>query len=66
MDKNNVVSAEIVRQITRMVVEELQKQQRLERSTPIGVSNRHVHLDRASMSARSRWTWTPCLVRAAS
>ena len=56
MDKNNVVSAEIVRQITRMVVEELQKQQRLERSTPIG----------ASMSARSRWTWTPCLVRAAS
>lgn len=51
MDKNNVVSAEIVRQITRMVVEELQKQQRLERSTPIGVSNRHVHLDRR--------TWTP-------
>ena len=38
MDKNNVVSAEIVRQITRMVVEELQKQQRLERSTPIGGS----------------------------
>ena len=36
MDKNNVVSAEIVRQITRMVVEELQKQQRLERSTPLG------------------------------
>lgn len=58
MDKNNVVSAEIVRQITRMVVEELQKQQRLERSTPIGVSNRHVHLDGR--------TWTPCLVRAAS
>ena len=54
MDKNNVVSAEIVRQITRMVVEELQKQQRLERSTPIGVSNRHVHLDRADMDAASR------------
>ena len=51
MDKNNVVSAEIVRQITRMVVEELQKQQRLERSTPIGVSNRHVHLDRAVRAA---------------
>ena len=51
MDKNNVVSAEIVRQITRMVVEELQKQQRLERSTPIGVSNRHVHRDRADMDA---------------
>ena len=51
MDKNNVVSAAIVRQITRMVVEELQKQQRLERSTPIGVSNRHVHLDRADMDA---------------
>ena len=58
MDKNNVVSAEIVRQITRMVVEELQKQQRLERSTPIGVSNRHV-----IWTGR---TWTPCLVRAAS
>ena len=51
MDKNNVVSTEIVRRITRMVVEELQKQQRLERSTPIGVSNRHVHLDRADMDA---------------
>ena len=36
MDKNNVVSTEIVRRITRMVVEELQKQQRLERSTQIG------------------------------
>ena len=58
MDKNNVVSAEIVRQITRMVVEELQKQQRLERSTPLG-----------SPTAMSIWTgrtWTPCLVRAAS
>ena len=53
MDKNNVVSAEIVRQITRMVVEELQKQQRLERSTPIGVSNRHVHLDRADKIGRA-------------
>ena len=51
MDKNNVVSTEIVRRITRVVVEELQKQQRLERSTPIGVSNRHVHLDRADMDA---------------
>ena len=38
MDKNNVVSTEIVRRITRMVVEELQKQQRLGRSTPIWVS----------------------------
>ena len=52
MDKNNVVSAEIVRQITRMVVEELQKQQRLERST--------------AMSIWTGRTWTPCLVRAAS
>ena len=51
MDKNNVVSAEIVRQITRMVVEELQKQQRLEPSTTMRVIWR---------------TWTPCLVRAAS
>ena len=43
MDKNNVVSAESVRQITRMVVEELQKQQRLERLSiffcPIGEGN---------------------------
>lgn len=51
MDKNNVLPTEIVRRITRMVVEELRKQQRLELSAPIGVSNRHVHLNRADMDA---------------
>ena len=50
MDKNNVVSAEIVRQITRMVVEELQKQQ----------------ATLFAMSIWTGRTWTPCLVRAAS
>lgn len=51
MDTNAVLSEEAVRQITRMVVEALQAQQRLERSIPIGVSNRHVHLDRSDMDA---------------
>lgn len=40
---------ELVRHVTLMVMEALQKHQRLERSTPIGVSNRHVHLSRADM-----------------
>lgn len=51
MDKRCVNSEEFVREITRLVVEGLQEQQRLERSTPIGVSNRHIHLDRADMDA---------------
>ena len=51
MDKRCVNSEEFVREITRLVVEALQEQQRLERSTPIGVSNRHSHLDRAAMDA---------------
>lgn len=40
---------ELVRHVTLMVMEALQKHQRLERSAPIGVSNRHVHLSRADM-----------------
>ena len=51
MDKRCVNFEEFVREITRLVVEALQEQQRLERSTPIGVSNRHIHLDRADMDA---------------
>ena len=51
MDKRCVNSEEFVREITRLVVEALQEQQRLERSTPIGVSSRHIHLDRADMDA---------------
>ena len=40
-----------VREITRLVVEMLQEKQGLCLSTPIGVSNRHVHLNRADMDA---------------
>ena len=51
MDKEGIYAREFVRKVTRLVVEALQEQQRLERSTPIGVSNRHIHLDRADMDA---------------
>ena len=51
MDKKGIYSSEFVREVTRLVVEALQEHQRLERSTPIGVSNRHIHLDRADMDA---------------
>ena len=48
MDTNVKLPEEVVRQITRLVIEQLQKQQE-DRSIPIGVSNRHIHLDRADM-----------------
>jgi len=37
-----------VQLVTRLVIEELEK---FQRSVPIGVSNRHIHLDRADMDA---------------
>lgn len=42
-------SADVVREITRLVVEVLKKHELLEHSTPVGVSNRHVHLNREDM-----------------
>lgn len=51
MDKKGNYSEEFVREVTRLVVEALQEHERLERSAPIGVSNRHIHLDRADMDA---------------
>lgn len=58
MDKQAISQEELIRLITRMAVEELRK---LERSVPIGVSNRHLHLDRADMDALfgpgSELTW---------
>jgi propanediol utilization protein len=51
MDKNGIYSKEFVRKVARLVVEALQDHQRMERSVPIGVSNRHIHLDRADMDA---------------
>lgn len=48
MERNQYTQEELIRLVARMAVEELQK---LERAVPIGVSNRHVHLDRADMDA---------------
>lgn len=41
-----IVPEDLVRQVTRLVVDTLQKESR---AVPIGVSNRHIHLDRADM-----------------
>lgn len=46
MEKDQYSQEELIRLVARMAVEELQK---LERAVPIGVSNRHIHLDRADM-----------------
>lgn len=49
MSKAVVSRDELVALATRIVVEELERLQRLDRSVAIGVSNRHVHLCRADM-----------------
>lgn len=45
----SAINDSVVREITRLVVEALQKKDLEERSAPIGVSNRHVHLNREDM-----------------
>lgn len=46
MEKSQCVQEEFLRLVVKLVVEELLK---MERSVPIGVSNRHIHLNRADM-----------------
>ena len=48
MERNQQTYDMFVQLVTRLVIEELEK---FQRSVPIGVSNRHIHLDRADMDA---------------
>lgn len=62
MERNQNTQEELLRLVVRLAVEELRK---LERSVPIGVSNRHVHLSRPDMDALFGWgselTWKKAL-----
>lgn len=46
MELNGLAQEEVLLLVTRLVVEALEKRQR---AVPIGVSNRHIHLERADM-----------------
>ena len=51
MNLTGLNSSELTALVTKLVVEELQKRQEVDRTVKIGVSNRHIHLDREAMDA---------------